>query len=240
MSRIVKCIVTLSIIAAFASFAAAQEPNRGERERRGEPGFFERFATEDMIVLDRLPQDTPPAIREILRLADVDGDGKLTRREFERLRQPPRGDRPAPPREGERPQPPEGERRPQPPQENPAERLFAEFGKDGVIILENLPERMPAQMKEMLKKADADGDGKVTREELEKFRAAQAAQERENPIQRLFAEFGKDGVIILENLPENVPPRVKEMLKNMDADRDGKVTREEVEKFRQPQREERR
>lgn len=229
MSRIMKCVITLSILAVFISSAAAQEPNRGERERGGQPGFFERLATDDVIILERLPQDTPPVIREILRLADVDGDGKITRREFERLRQPPRGERPAPPREAERPAPP---------RENPGERVFAELGKDGVIVLENLTERVPAQMKETLKKADADGDGKVTREELEKFRAAQAAQE--NPIQRVFAEFGKDGVIVLESLPENVPPRIKEMLKSMDADGDGKVTREEVEKFRQPQREERR
>ncbi|MDY0168171.1 MAG: hypothetical protein RBS80_16605 [Thermoguttaceae bacterium] len=75
--------------------------------------------------------------------------------------------------------PKEGRARPQPPQGafDPA-RLFDRLAgdKEGVISLDKLPERLPGQLREVLTKADADGDGKVTREEFQA--AAKAAREQ--------------------------------------------------------------
>ncbi len=66
-------------------------------------------------------------------------------------------------REGRRPRPerPEGQFDPT--------RLFdrLDADKEGVISLDKLPERLPERLREMLQKADADSDGRVTRDEFE-------------------------------------------------------------------------
>ncbi len=46
------------------------------------------------------------------------------------------------------------------------ERLDAD--KDGKISLDDIPEQAPDEFKGMLRRADSDGDGEVTREEISK------------------------------------------------------------------------
>ena len=86
MSKIMKCVIILSIIAAFASPAAALSPNRETRERLALPGFFEKLAVNGVVVLNQLPEDTPRFVREAFRQADTNRDGKLTQREFNKFR----------------------------------------------------------------------------------------------------------------------------------------------------------
>jgi Ca2+-binding EF-hand superfamily protein len=77
---------------------------------------------------------------------------------------------------------------------------------------------------QMIMRADANGDGKVTREE---FADAQFARMDRN----------KDGVIDakdFEGMPDGMAERVKGMVMRADANGDGKVTKEELVKATTP------
>ncbi|MFO7902655.1 MAG: EF-hand domain-containing protein [Planctomycetota bacterium] len=76
-----------------------------------------------------------------------------------------------------------------PPRRGPA-AMFDKLDEndDGTISKDEISEKAPDRLKEMLKKSDADGDGKVTREE---FRAA--TKERMEAMKKRVEQRRKDG-----------------------------------------------
>jgi len=101
------------------------------------------------------------------------------------------------------------------------ERLDA--NKDGKLEKEELPERIAGK----LMKADADGDGAITKDELVQARQKLGGQMAD----RLFDRFdaNKDGQLTKDELPE----RAAERIMKADADNDGAVTKEELQAARE-------
>lgn len=132
----------------------------------------------------------------------------------------------------------------------PLEKLFkaADTNNDNMLSLEEFKAAAPkiaqmhraggpqADMKARLRAADADKDGKVTKEE---FRTAfpKATEEKFTALDK-----NKDGVLTMADAPsapapgkgraDRGPAFDAAMVKKADADQDGKVTLEEVQKIR--------
>jgi Ca2+-binding EF-hand superfamily protein len=102
----------------------------------------------------------------------------------------------------------------------PIDRIFERFdaNKDGRLTQDELP----AQVAERIMEADADGDGAVTKEELEQARQKLG----DRFLDRLFERFdaNADGKLT----PDEVPPRLADRLMKADADGDGGVTKDEL------------
>ena len=167
MLRIFSSVLVLTAITLMLCAANAQDTPR-EAPRGERP-----VAPREGVDRPRPDGERPAPPREGVDRPRQEGDRPASPREgVDRPRQ--EGDRPAPPREGvdrprqegDRPQPPREGARPEAPQPGAmVDRLMNNFG---VIILADLPENVPPQVKEMLEKADADKNGKVTRAELER------------------------------------------------------------------------
>lgn len=142
------------------------------------------------------------------------------------------------------------------------ERMFARLDSngDGQIDANELAAmtesgdqgKMPDDLAQRLKEADADGDGVITREEFEAmappekpammFDQATVAQMREQMFSGL--DTNGDGQIDAEELAalaENgdqsgIPDDLAEHLKEADSDGDGVITREEFEAMTPPER----
>lgn len=133
---------------------------------------------------------------------DADGDGRVTPEEFAAVRMDRRGRRGEDARrDGRRGDGPRDHRRPRGP-----------FGEDGAFDA-----------------ADADGDGKLSREEWRELPRAVAGAARE----RMFARMDDNGDGVLE--AAEFEPNV-ERLRALDADGDGRLTRREMREGRRRDR----
>ncbi len=152
-------------------------PPRDDQERRERGDIFDRFDTnrDGVLTADEIPE---PMRERVMRM-DADGDGRVTREEFEAFRQqlreagerwgrgegadrPDRGERGEAFQRGER-----GELRER---RDPAERareLFDQLdvNQDGKLTADELPEHL----REVFKQAVGGDNGAVTREEFEEI-----------------------------------------------------------------------
>ena len=190
MKKFLMILAALTAGVASLQFATAQNgqnrfAGRILQEARTDDG---RIDLAKLLANDRLPDER----KEAFKAADKDGDGLLTFQELQtvsgfRGNQGERGRRGEGGPQGERGQRgpqgrpgeggPQGDRAGRPggfggPQGRPGQPgqpgggFLGDAMKDGKIELAKLPERMPQEMKENLQKADKDGDGFVTLEEM--------------------------------------------------------------------------
>jgi len=151
--------------------------------------------------------EVPEKLADKLAAADANGDGQVTKEELQQAR-PGRGGGPGGP--GGPPS---------------IDQVFERFdlNRDGKLTKDELPEPVA----ERIMKADADGDGAVTKEELEQARRKMGGRF----IDKLFERFdaNQDGKLTKEELPA----QFAEKLMQADADGDGAVTKEELQAARE-------
>ncbi|MDO4571497.1 MAG: hypothetical protein Q4D38_14020, partial [Planctomycetia bacterium] len=130
---------------------------------------------------------------------------------------------------GEGPKPGKGPRGPKGP--NP---IHEKMEKDGFVVIADLPTDTPERAKEWLGKVDADKDGKVTKDEMKTFFDAKKKEweERKSKAKAGHDAFrekmDKDGFVLISEVPAEAPEHFKNFLAKADADKDGKVTKEEM------------
>lgn len=105
---------------------------------------------------------------------------------------------------------------------------FKEYDRDGdgVLTKEDFPEDPGQFIGSALLKADADKDGLVTPEEFK------AAFPKVPPERFTMLDRNKDGVISKADLPDHSAPPLRLLIEKADADKDGKVTFEEMKALR--------
>ena len=212
--------LTMALAAALglllvAATTFAQPPpgfgaGRGHGGRPSAEAIFQKLdANQDgKLTKDELPERAADKLLQ----ADADGDGALTKEELEQAR-PGRGFGG-----------PGGAAR--------FDEVFAGLDKnaDGVLTQDEVPEKLA----DRIAAADADGDGQVTKEELQAVRPGRGGPGGSGgppPIDQVFerSDANGDGKLTQDELP----PQVAERIMKADADGDGAVTKEELEQARQ-------
>lgn len=226
-------IATLSLAAGVA---AGQNPDKPAQEPPADPtALFQKLDGNSDGQLDdqEAGEEHARLFKRLLRKADQDGDGKLSRSEFIAALQE---ERPQPP--ADRPGPQGDERRRQFLQANP-EELFKRLDAngDGKVELEEVPEQIRQGMQRFFEQADANRDKSLTLEELRKghdylrtlagLNPSPNSPNREAPqadgmlFQALDAN--RDGSISADELAGAAAA-----LKKLDRDGDGQITRREI------------
>jgi len=214
-------LTTVAGLLLLAVAPAMAQPPQGARGQGGPHGkarpspeaLFDRFDKNDngKLSADELPERIA---EKLIEHADADGDGAVTLEELEAAR-PERPGGPGGPRGRGGPGGPRGGRL-------APEDLIEKFDENGSTELtEN---EVPERLWERLSKADANGNGAVTLEELKETRAQMGDKPR-GPA-ALFERFDEDsdGTLTQDELPE----RAAEHLMQLDADGDGALTPEEL------------
>lgn len=205
-------LTTIAGLLLLAVAPAMAQPPQGPRgpggpHAKGRPApeaLFDRFDKDDdgKLTADELPERIA---ERMLEHADADGDGAVTLEELQAAR-PERPGGPGGPRGGRL----------------TPEALIEKFDENGSTELtEN---EVPERLWERLSKADANGNGAVTLEELEAAKTQMA--DRPRGPEALFERFDEDsdGKLSQDELPE----RAAEHLMKLDADGDGALTQEEL------------
>ncbi len=216
---------TIPLIALLAT------PLWGQEEGRPDPAaLFDRLdANKDgLISEDEVPQESRRMLQRLLRTSDKNNDGKLSKEEFaaglaERPQTQPEPGQP-------------GTRRPGAPRPGAVqfdrEEIFKRMDRngDGKITEDELPQQEFLQR--MVKAADTNRDGVVTKEEYLSFRPMPGTPARpstaetpggaDSALLRALDTDG-DGVLSAEEISG-----AGSALKKLDRNGDGKITRDEL------------
>ena len=170
-------LIATALLVSAGTFAFADEAqNQDAKETPRQARFLQDARTEDgKIDLTKalLSDKTPEPMKEALKKADKDSDGFLTPDELKAMRQERFGQRQGHGRRnGRAPQfgqfnPQGGRQFGRPHQFGQPQTLFVNPFQDGKLEIAKLPENTPQQFKDGMKAADKDGDGFLTREELD-------------------------------------------------------------------------
>ena len=183
---------------------------------------------------DEVPQDKQRLLKRLLRTADKDGDGKLSRDEFvaglksrDRQSQPGKSE----PGQAQPGAPPGGA---------DLEERFRDRDRngDGKITADDVPEEFRERFSGMLARADKDGDKAINLEEFKKVSGLQGGRpgRPDGPPpgapggpppggDMLFRTLDADGDGALSS---DELAKASEVLKKLDKDGDGKITRREL------------
>jgi len=186
-----------------------------------EDGLFERLDTDQngLLAQDEVGAEDQQLFERLLRTADNNKDGQLSREEFAAgTMPPPRPQRDTPVRVGDRPD------RPQP------GRLFQRLDRngDGKVTREEVPERFL----DRFDRIDADGNGKVGREEFQRGISPLANRFQRDGKGNKKADKSKSKANRKrrtsqgENRMWADPPG--KLIKALDADGDGTLSAEEI------------
>lgn len=213
-------LLAVALIWVLAAQAQDQPPGRGRPGGPGGPGGFgggrpvfplmqALDADSDGVISQKEIENSVAALTAL----DKNKDGKLTDDELRPNFGGPGG---GPPREGA------GGRGGGSPEDMVARMLSLDANKDGKLTKDEIPERM----QNIITRADADKDGTVTKEELTKMVQEQgAAGGRGGP-----GGFGGGGGGGGGFGPPN-PEAFVERALQFDADKDGKLSKEELAKM---------
>jgi Ca2+-binding EF-hand superfamily protein len=224
-------VVTIATFAA-PPFVAAQEQQKSQAPAQDIPALFQQLDanSDGQIAESEVGDEQRRLFKRLLRKADKDGDGKLSRAEFTAgLKE----ERPQPPAD----EPNRGGQYAQFLQADP-EQVFKRLdgNGDGKVEFNEIPEPMRQRMQQFLEQADANRDKTLTLDELRKAfeflrRAAGIAQPpapngpNRGGEERLFKalDANGDGTISAEELAAATAA-----LKKLDQDGDGQLTRGEL------------
>jgi Ca2+-binding EF-hand superfamily protein len=243
MRKLFPLLSLLVATAALPQFLQADEPPKPQRP--SPESMFKRLdANKDgVITADELPAGMPERMKQMVTKADKDGDKKVTLEELlQAFKDHKPADRPEKRPEGRPERRPEGRAEkgpggPDRPTGPDPEVMFKRLdaNKDGIITADELPAGMPERMKQMLIKADKDGDKKVTLEELKSAIKArregnrpEGRPDRPEPRPEGRPEKGLSQHSMQSfraNLPEM--PNLKVIFDRLDSDKDSKLSFDE-------------
>jgi Ca2+-binding EF-hand superfamily protein len=176
-----------------------------------------------------IPADKRRFFERLLRIADRDGSGGLSRAEF--LAGVADGGSQLPLEEKPILDPANPSGLPNP------DQFFERFdkNKDGKVTADEVPEEGRDRFQQLLTRADKDNDGAVSKEEMtalvnaanKQLKATAAGQGRDPQQMFKYLDTDGDGKVALDEVPGERREGFEKMLKAFDKDGDGKLNEEE-------------
>jgi Ca2+-binding EF-hand superfamily protein len=125
--------------------------------------------------------------------------------------------------------------------------VVVDKNSDGSVTMQEMVEAFPGSGEKVFHRVDADKDGKITKEEWSVWQerevkkgSGKAARKVKENYQVGFAVVDKnsDGSVTMQEMVETFPGSGEKVFHRVDADKDGKITKEEwvvwQEKERKP------
>ncbi len=228
---------TLAVIIALtlSSTVWADDDNDADPAQRHEALFDQLDTNEDgSITKDEVPEDQQRLLKRLFNNGDTDADGRLSRQEFLAALKEKRAKRPLLEKPAVDYAP--GDNRPDP------RMIFQKLDAngDGVVRVDELPEKLQKFFSEVIERADEDGDQALGPREF--FQAIRAISERRPELLRKFefaglnADRPRHGGLMRAldgdgngELSSDEIDKAPEVLRALDADNDGLVSRRELD-----------
>lgn len=231
--------VTLGLLAGTSLPVWADENADQPPARPAPEGVFKDLdKNEDgKLVADEISEDQQRFFDRLIRVGDEDENGELSREEFLAAMKD-RDVRPMPPRDGEgRPRGPRDGERPQGPR---PEQLFDRFDQDqdGSVSVEEVPDRAKPMIERLLKANEQEATASLTKADFVKlmknFRPEGGPRPEGAPGRGPRPEGGPgEGRRPDGRGPGGFggPPPMPKFFKDLDADEDGRLSKEELAKL---------
>jgi len=211
---------TFAVVNALSfsiSSMAEEDTNKdADKTRKHEELFVQLDANGDgEITIDEVPEDQQPLLKRLIKRGDADANGQLSQEEFLAALTEKRATRPLVENPEQNYAP--GNDRPDP------RMIFRQLDAngDGVVRVEELPEKLQGFFSNIMEKADKDGDEALGPEELGKV--IRTISERRPELLRNF------GLI----QPTDASPRDGGLMRALDSDGNGELSSEEIAKASQ-------
>lgn len=226
---------SLAVFAATAAlfFVARAQADEAAKPADSDPAaMFGQLDTnkDGQLSADEVSEEKKRLFERLVRVADKNGDGKLSSEEFVAGLKPA-GKPAAPPSPGD-----DDKERPG------ADKLFKRFdaNHDGKLTADEVPEKRREMVKAWINRGDKNSDGALTEEELaqvlergKKLADAKKGEgkrpEGADMARQFFRRLDKngDGKVTLDELPEERRERFSKLIERADKDGDKALTLEE-------------